>query len=73
MNNDMLQPIFFAWQIALQLVRQGAADEPAVGDQTQSLSDEPAVVEVEVAESDEPVNSKVTNNFFFLNTKEKGV
>ncbi|XP_062000526.1 lon protease homolog 1, mitochondrial-like isoform X1 [Rosa rugosa] len=45
-------------KIALQLVRQGAANEPAVGDKIQSLSDEPAVVEV--ADSDEHVvGSKV--------------
>ncbi|XP_050387714.1 lon protease homolog 1, mitochondrial-like [Argentina anserina] len=42
-------------KIALRLVRQGAANEMAVGDQTQSLSDELAVVEVEVADRDDHI------------------
>lgn len=41
------------WQIALQLVRQGASDEAAVADQIQSLPDRPAAVEVQLVDTDE--------------------
>lgn len=48
-----------AWQIALQLVRQGASDEPEVAHQIESPTsqidgpNESAVVEAQVAETDE--------------------
>lgn len=41
------------WQIALQIVRQGASDEPAVADQIESPPDGPAVVEVQLVGTDE--------------------
>lgn len=41
------------WQIALQLVRQGASDEAAVADKKQSLPDRPAAVEVQLVDTDE--------------------
>lgn len=40
------------WQIALQLVRQAASDEPVVADQMQSPTDGPAVADVELADTD---------------------